>query len=166
MRSSSAIIIREHNIESHRTYPTTLPKQKRRIIRAQTTTNRHWSNTRRNSTRRRVNHITIPWLHNRRRIRRTRSSPRLIRICRLARHRASVDVVPREGELTAAEKQEVARRGEVVGEVKDEVADLALGGVGVDDEVEDGAEVARSDFRPLAVGVGGFRVLGANGDQD
>ena len=101
-------VICEHNIESQRTKLPTLLEQKRRILGAQTATNRDRPNTRRNSTWRRINNIAVSWLHHRRRVRRTRSWTRLLRICRFARHGTSVDIISRECEFPAAEEYKLA----------------------------------------------------------
>lgn len=123
------LIVREHNVESHRAHGLTLLKPKRRILTAQAPTNRDRSNTRGNPTRSRIDDITIPRLHHRWWIRRTRSRTRLFRVRRLARHSTSVDIVARERELATTEEYEVAWCLQVVGKIKDEVADFALCGV-------------------------------------
>lgn len=119
MRRPCPSVICEHNIESQRTKLPTLLEQKRRILRAQTPTNRYRPNTRRNTTWRRVNDIAVSWLHHRGRVRRTRSWTRLLRIRRFARHGTSVDIISREGEFPAAKEHKFAWCLQVVWEVED-----------------------------------------------
>ena len=158
-------IIRKHHIEPQRTNHITLLIHQRRVLRAQRPGHRDLANTRGNPTRCTINHIAIPRRQRRRWRRRTRARPRLLIVRCLARHRTSINIIPRESELSAAVEDEETRCLQDIGEVEDEVADLALDGVGVELEVEDCAFVVGGDGSPVAGGVGGVGVLGTDGDE-
>lgn len=164
-KSTRPSSICKHNIKSNRTSLLTLPKDERRILRTQTSADSDWPDSWRDPTGCRVDNVTIARFHNWRWIRWTRSRARLFRICCLAWHSSSIDVIPSEGEFPTAYEHEVARCLQVVREVEDKITHFALRGIGVEDEIEDCAEVAGRYFRPLAVWVGGFRVLGADRDK-
>lgn len=165
MRCTGTVFIRKHNIETHRANFLTLSEQKRRVLRAQTSTDRHFAHTTRYPTGPRIYNIAIAWFHDRRRVWGTRARTRLVRECGHSWHRTGIDVVAGESKPSTPEENEVTRCLQIVRKIEDKVADLALRGVGVKNEVKDCTKVARGDLCPLTVGVCDVWIPCGDGDQ-
>jgi len=164
-RRRSIRIISQYHIESNRTIIIALFKHKSRILGAQTPAHGDLPNVRRHATRRSVDDVTIPRLHHRRWVWRARAWSRLVVVRRLASNSAGIDVVSSECEAAATDECECAGRLSEAGEVEDEVADLALYGVGIELEVEDGADVVWGYGCPFGGWIGLIWVLRADGDE-
>jgi len=80
-------------------------------------------------------------------VRWTRSRGGLFVVGRLAWYRTSIDGISRKGKVSVAVKGVETPIG--VWEIKDEVTDFALGGVRVELQVEDCANVVWGDNGPL-----------------
>ena len=158
-------IISKHNVKAQRTDQVALLERQRRIFGTQCSTDSHLANTRRYSTRRTVDNVAVAWLQDWRWVGRTGARSWLLVVCSNARLCTSVDGITGECEMSGSLKDEETGCLDERREIEDKVADLALGGVGVELEVEDCAFVFGGDGRPFSSWVCLVGVLRADGYQ-
>lgn len=158
-------IISKHNVKAQRTDQVALLERQRRVFGTQCSTDSHLANTRRYSTRRTVDNVAVAWLQDWRWVGRTGAWSRLLVVRSNTRLCTSVDGITSEREMPRSFEDEETGCLDERREVEDEVADFALGGVGVELEVEDCAFVFWGDGRPFGSWVGLVGVLRADGYQ-
>jgi len=142
-----------------------LLEQKGRILRAQASRHSDLGDTRRDTTRGSIDDVAVARRDGRWWIRWAGTSPWLIIVGGLASHRASIDIIAGKSESTASSEDEETGCLKDVGEVEHKVADVALGGIGIELEVEDCAEVVGRHCRSFRSRKGFGGKFGADGDQ-